>query len=235
MWSRCRVGVSVVTSAVLIVSFQAADSSNPRGKLAVETYLKAEYRFDRDVDREYATRGRVEDVTHELAVDRVSSQSVFSFPIRAGAPISHALVAVDSSGVVTVLNDLPSINALFDRPPADLDAAEVARLLAEIFLRIHNYDGYRNQGYPLGINVVQASTDIPFPELPPQPGSAIRDYGIHPPRFEEVNDKYRFTLYSWTPAGGALLRHEIWVEDNRVRDDRVETLKRWVGAHRPAH
>jgi hypothetical protein len=197
--------------------------------------LTTEYRFEREVDREYATRGRVEDVTQELIVDRVSTRCVFSFPIRAGAPISHGLVAVDSSGVVTPLNDLPSINVLFDKAPAGLDAAGVARLLAEIVLRITYYDGYRNQGYPLGINVVQDSANIPLPEIPSQPGGVVPDYGIHPPRLDDVDGKYRLTLYSWTPAGGALLRHELSVDHNRVSDYRVETLERWIGAHRPAH
>ena len=48
-----------------------------------------------------------------------------------------------------------------------------------------------------------------------------------------LKGKYRFDRE--VDRQYAVLRHELWIESDRVSDYRIETLYRWVGAHRPAH
>lgn len=224
MRKMARTSVHVLVGMALVLQPVAAVDH----RAAVKRFVTTSYPFERKVDRKYAVRG-IEDVTRELGVNLVSSQTILSFPKKAGAPISHALAVVDSQNTVRLLHDLASINSLFDIVPRELAPGQVARLTAETFLRVFYFDGYRNHGYEFGVNVVRRPEDIPG--LKELSGAE----GIRPPAFEEDCGGYHLTVYSWTPAGGALTRHRVSVIGNQVSNYDVETLQRWMGAHGPAH
>ncbi|MDQ7007537.1 MAG: hypothetical protein Q9Q40_09905 [Acidobacteriota bacterium] len=214
--------IVLVFAPPLAVMAESGDAPPP-----VMRFVRSTYSFARKVDRDLACHN-VKDVTRELGLNRVSSQRVFSFPDHAGAPISHALVALGVDGSVRLLDDLDSIRKVFDAVPNDLAPVDVAQLLVDKTLLLSRFNVYRNDGYALGINVIRKAADIPG--LSEQSLVALKGV-IKPPKLVPDGLGYRFTAFSWEEAGGAVVRHVILVQDNRVAEYQVDVLATWVGTH----
>lgn len=126
----------------------------------------------------------------------------------------YAVVAVDDSGFVQLIDSEKSFNLLLSDEGIRIKDKRQARAIAESWLRLRYYRGFKDLGWEHGLNVIGSLDDIECErsEACEKALVALESTGriqIQGPQTTRIGEKYHYCAYSWSPYSRVLSLLEI--------------------------